>query len=109
LLFAFFLAKNQKKFFHLIFCITVTLGPSVIPQLQYILPLGPTSLSIQWTVPAAATTDTAENDIEGYFIYFRESESAAPYNKITIFGRGTHSHVIENLRPEKQYDVKVRF
>jgi hypothetical protein len=78
----------------------------VYPQLQYILPLGPTSLSIQWTVPATTTTST-ESNIEGYFIYFRESESAAPYNKITIFGSGTHSHIIDNLRPERQYDVKV--
>jgi hypothetical protein len=81
-------------------------GPAVIPQLQYILPLGPTSLSVQWTVPAPPQ-EAEDSDIEGYFIYFRESESAAPYNKITIFGRGTHSHVIENLRPETQYDVKV--
>jgi len=77
-----------------------------MPQLQYILPLGPTSLSIQWTVPAASHSDS---HIEGYFIYFRESESAAPYNKITIFGSGTHSHIIDNLRPERQYDIKVGF
>ncbi len=83
----------------------MVVGPSVYPQLQYILPLGPTSLSIQWTVPA--TTSSTESNIEGYFIYFRESESAAPYNKITIFGSGTHSHIIDNLRPERQYDVKV--
>ena len=78
----------------------------MIPQLQYILPLGPTSLSIQWTVPASPQQQ-GEDDIEGYFIYFRESASAGPYSKITIFGRGTHSHVIDNLRPGQQYDVKV--
>lgn len=93
----FFLEKKKER------------GPAVIPQLQYILPLGPTSLSIQWTVPGGDHEEgRSSSDIEGYFIYFRESESAAPYNKITIFGRATHSHVIENLRPERQYDVKVR-
>ena len=80
-------------------------GPTVIPYLQYILATSPTSLSVQWTVPVM---NTDQPTVEGYFIYFRDSASAAPYNKITIFGEGTHSHVIDHLKPGHRYDIKVR-
>ena len=38
---------------------------------------------------------------------FRDSLSAGPYNKITIFGHDTHSHVINNLKEGRRYDIKV--
>ena len=37
----------------------------------------------------------------------RDSLSAGPYSKITIFGPGTHSHVIENLKQGRRFDIKV--
>ena len=80
-------------------------GPTVIPYLQYILATSPTSLSVQWTVPVLGNDQPV---VEGYFIYFRDSQSAGPYNKITIFGEGTHSHVIDHLKPGHRYDIKVR-
>jgi len=79
-------------------------GPSIIPQLQSILPLSTKSLSVQWRVPLVE----GNQEVEGYFIYYRDSLSAGPYNKITIFGNGTHSHVIDNLKEGRRYDIKVR-
>jgi len=77
----------------------------VIPQIKYILPLSETSLSVQWILPENAT---AQNDIEGYFIYFRETITAGNYSQITIFGAGTHSHILDNLNSGESYDIKVR-
>ncbi|XP_023345081.1 interference hedgehog [Eurytemora carolleeae] len=82
-------------------------GPAVIPQLLHILPLSTSSLSVQWTVPKVINADE-QGSVEGYFIYFRDSLSAGPYSKITIFGPGTHSHVIENLKQGRRFDIKVR-
>merc|ERR1719312_1817878 len=65
-----------------------------------------TSVSVQWTIPATQTA--AVGTIDGYFIYFRDSLSAGKYDKITIFGNGTHSHVINGLKPGRRYDIKVR-
>lgn len=80
-------------------------APTVIPQIKYILPLSPTSLSVQWILAENATVN---NDIEGYFINFRESSSAGKYNHLTIFGAETHNHILDNLKPGEPYDIKVR-
>ena len=80
-------------------------APSVIPQIKYILPLSETSLSVQWILPENATL---QDNIEGYFIYFRETITAGNYSQITIFGSGTHSHILDNLNSGESYDIKVR-
>ena len=80
-------------------------APTVIPQIKYILPLSETSLSVQWIL---AENATVHDNIEGYFINFRESSSAGPYSHLTIFGAGTHSHILDNLKPGEPYDIKVR-
>jgi len=87
----FHLEKNDQK------------RPSLIPHISNVLQLGETSLSIQWTVPEAIN-----EKVEGYFIHYRESTSAGPYHKITIFGEATHSHIIDHLKPGAQYEIKVR-
>ena len=80
--------------------------PTKIPHIKDILTLGPTSLSIQWTLPGPEDNEEPE-EVEGYFVYYRTSSTAGDYNKITIFGEGTHSHVIDHLEPGRQYDIKV--
>ena len=82
-------------------------APTVIPQIKHILPLSDsdTALSVQWVLAENATLNT---DIVGYFINFRKSSSAGPYNHLTIFGSGTHSHILDNLSPGESYDIKVR-
>ena len=79
-------------------------APTVIPQIKYILPLSETSLSVQWILAENATVN---DNIEGYFINFRKSSSAGPYSHLTLFGDGTHSHIIDNLKPGEPYDIKV--
>merc|ERR1719195_2494357 len=82
-------------------------APTVIPQIKHILPLGDsdTALSVQWIL---AENATIHDNIEGYFINFRKSSSAGPYSHLTIFGAGTHSHILDNLLPGESYDIKVR-
>lgn len=96
------LSKVSKRF-HME--VNTQKAPTVIPQIKYILPLSETSLSVQWIL---AENATVHDNIEGYFINFRESSSAGPYSHLTIFGAGTHSHILDNLKPGEPYDIKVR-
>ena len=79
--------------------------PRVIPLVSKILNISDTSLSINWVLPENAT---AKDDITGYFILFRESSTAGDYSHLTIFGEGTHSHILDNLKPGTSYDIKVQ-
>ena len=82
-------------------------APTVIPQIKHMLPLSDsdTALSVQWVLAENATLN---DNIVGYFINFRKSSSAGPYNHLTIFGSDTHSHILDNLSPGESYDIKVR-
>ena len=82
-------------------------APTVIPQIKHMLPLSDsdTALSVQWILAENATLN---DNIVGYFINFRKSSSAGPYNHLTIFGSDTHSHILDNLSPGESYDIKVR-
>ena len=80
-------------------------APRVIPLVSKILNISDTSLSINWVLPENAT---AKDDITGYFILFRESSTAGMYSHLTIFGEGTHSHILDNLKPGTSYDIKVQ-
>ena len=80
-------------------------APVVTPQIKYILPQSETSLNIRWVL---AENATVHDDIEGYFINFRPSTSVGPYSHLTIIGDETHSHILDNLQPGEQYDIKVR-
>ena len=79
--------------------------PRVIPLVSKILNISDTSLSINWVLPDNAT---AKDDITGYFILFRESSTAGDYSHLTIFGEGTHSHILDNLKAGTSYDIKVQ-
>jgi hypothetical protein len=79
--------------------------PKVIPLVSKILNISDTSLSINWVLPENATT---KEDVTGYFILFRESSTAGDYSHLTIFGEGTHSHILDNLKPGTSYDIKVQ-
>ena len=79
--------------------------PKVIPLVSKILNISDTSLSINWVLPENATT---KEDVIGYFILFRESSTAGDYSHLTIFGEGTHSHILDNLKPGTSYDIKVQ-
>ena len=79
--------------------------PRAIPMVTDILTISDNSLSINWKLPENATT---RDKITGYFILFRESTSAGNYSHLTILGEGTHSHILDNLKPGTQYDIKVQ-
>ena len=79
-------------------------APTVTPQIKYILPQSKTALNVRWIL---AENATVHDDIEGYFINFRPSTSGGSYSHLTIFGDESHSHILDNLQPGEQYDIKV--
>ena len=79
-------------------------APSVPPEVTEVLPLGRDSLRIGWTMDRRAFV--AKDSVEGYFIYFREA--AGSWNKITIMGSTSHSHIIDGLKSGTEYEIKIR-
>ena len=77
--------------------------PGRSPSLTDIRPLSPTSLRLGWVLLDSKTNE----EIEGYFIYYKPSVSDEKYKKITILGATSHSFIIYGLIPGTEYDLKV--
>ena len=75
--------------------------PQKSPEVSGVVPLGPTSLRLGWVL------DTSNEDVEGYFIYFKPAIADEKYKKVTIIGATSHSHIIEALIPGMEYAIKV--
>ena len=46
--------------------------------------------------------------MEGFFIYYRSTASAGDYNKVTVLGTNTRSHIVTHLLPETHFDLKMQ-
>ena len=77
--------------------------PGRSPSLTDVRPLSPTSLRLGWVLLDSKTNE----EIEGYFIYYKPSVSDEKYKKITILGATSHSFIIYGLIPGTEYDLKV--
>ena len=77
--------------------------PGRSPSLTDVRPLSPTSLRLGWVLLNSKTNE----EIEGYFIYYKPSVSDEKYKKITILGATSHSFIIYGLIPGTEYDLKV--
>ena len=79
-------------------------APTVPPEITEVLPLGPDSLRIGWTMDRRAFV--AKDSVEGYFIYFKERDGST--NKITIMGSTSHSHIVDDLKAGTEYEIRIR-
>ena len=75
--------------------------PARSPQVLGVVPLGPTSLRLGWTLE-----NSANEEVEGYFILYKR-RNEEKFKKITIIGATSHSHIIEALIPGMEYAIKV--
>jgi len=78
--------------------------PGGSPSLTDVRPLSPTSLRLGWVLLNSNSND----EIEGYFIYYKPSVSDEKYKKITILGATSHSFIIYGLIPGTEYDLKMQ-
>ena len=80
--------------------------PAKSPQVLSVVPLGPTSLRLGW-----ALDDSVNEEVEGYFIFYKPSldDDQEKFKKVTIIGATSHSHIIEALIPGVEYAIKVVF
>ncbi|XP_037278778.2 interference hedgehog [Rhipicephalus microplus] len=47
-------------------------------------------------------------DVEGFYIYYRLTQSAGDYLKITVAGSNTRSYTVSYLLPDTSYDIKMQ-
>lgn len=46
--------------------------------------------------------------IEGFYLYYRATSSAADYMKVTIEGESVRSYVVTHLKQDTIYEIKLR-
>lgn len=47
-------------------------------------------------------------EAEGFYIYYRPTQSAGDYLKVTVAGSNTRSHTVTYLLPDTSYDIKMQ-
>lgn len=57
-------------------------APSISPEITEVLPLGPKSLRVGWTMNRRAFI--TKDSVEGYFIYYREKGGLSPHFFVKI-------------------------
>lgn len=88
----FFLAKNP-----------IYKRPSSIPQKVQGKSDNSNSIQIYWEIEFLE-----DEQVEGFLIHYRPTQSAEIFNKITIDNNQTRKYLIENLAQSKQYDIKIQ-
>lgn len=66
------------------------------------------TLIFMYTYLSLQNMRTESNELEGYFIYYRESTSAGSYSKVTVPGKDEDSYYICHLTSGIMYDIKIQ-
>lgn len=77
--------------------------PTYSPVIEVAEAVSQSAVMIQWKYP-----DLDSVPPEGFFIYYRSTTSAGDYNKVTVLGGNTRSHIVTHLLPETHYDLKMQ-
>ncbi|KAH7951919.1 hypothetical protein HPB52_015407 [Rhipicephalus sanguineus] len=62
-----------------------------------------TAITLSWEY-----SDLDAVDVEGFYIYYRLTQSAGDYLKITVAGSNTRSYTVSYLLPDTSYDIKMQ-
>ena len=77
--------------------------PTYSPVIEVAEAVSQSAVMIQWKYP-----DLDSVPPEGFFIYYRSTTSAGDYNKVTVLGGNSRSHIVTHLLPETHYDLKMQ-
>lgn len=77
--------------------------PMTGPNIVHAEAVGPTAILIRWEYFSIDMIP-----IEGFFIYYRATTSAANYHKVTVIGGKTDKHIITHLEPKVTYEIKMQ-
>ncbi|XP_034671847.1 interference hedgehog isoform X1 [Drosophila subobscura] len=86
-----------------------------VPDLRDVEPYSESAVLLHWTLQAAAASATAtaagsaaDGSIDGYYAYYRPTDSAGEYLKATVDGGHTRRFKIDMLRPGTAYEFKLQ-
>ncbi|SPP89193.1 interference hedgehog isoform X2 [Drosophila guanche] len=86
-----------------------------VPDLGDVEPYSESAVLLHWTLAAAAASATAtaagspaDGSIDGYYAYYRPTDSAGEYLKATVDGGHTRRFKIDMLRPGTAYEFKLQ-
>ncbi|XP_039497351.1 interference hedgehog isoform X1 [Drosophila santomea] len=72
-----------------------------VPELRVVETLSESALVLHWSSPD-------NEDIDGYYVYYRPADSAAEYLKATVDGARSRSFKMDLLRPGTAYEFKLQ-
>uniref|UniRef100_A0A2R5LG77 Putative cell adhesion molecule n=1 Tax=Ornithodoros turicata TaxID=34597 RepID=A0A2R5LG77_9ACAR len=73
------------------------------PKMQRVKAESPSAITLYWEY-----TDVDSIEIDGFYIYYRLTESAGDYLKVAVSGANTRSHTVSHLLPDTSYDIKMQ-
>uniref|UniRef100_A0A6B0VFN9 Putative receptor mediating netrin-dependent axon guidance n=1 Tax=Ixodes ricinus TaxID=34613 RepID=A0A6B0VFN9_IXORI len=73
------------------------------PIIKHVKAESPSAITLFWEY---ADVDAVE--VEGFYIYYRLTQSAGDYLKVTVAGFNTRSHTVTYLLPDTSYDIKMQ-
>ncbi|EDW43989.1 interference hedgehog isoform X2 [Drosophila sechellia] len=75
-----------------------------VPELRAVETLSESAVVLHWSL----VSSTQNEDIDGYYAYYRPADSAAEYLKTTVDGGRSRSFKIDLLRPGTPYEFKLQ-
>eukprot|EP00099_Drosophila_melanogaster_P003929 NP_001188540.1 brother of ihog, isoform E [Drosophila melanogaster] len=75
-----------------------------VPELREVETLSESAVVLHWSL----VSSTQNEDIDGYYAYYRPADSAAEYLKATVDGGMSRSFKIDLLRPGTPYEFKLQ-
>ncbi|EDX16939.1 interference hedgehog isoform X4 [Drosophila simulans] len=75
-----------------------------VPELRAVETLSESAVVLHWSL----VSSTQNEDIDGYYAYYRPADSAAEYLKATVDGGRSRSFKIDLLRPGTPYEFKLQ-
>ncbi|KQS26039.1 interference hedgehog isoform X4 [Drosophila erecta] len=75
-----------------------------VPELRVVEILRESAMVLHWSL----ISSTQNEEIDGYYVYYRPADSAAEYLKATVDGGNSRSFKIDLLRPGTRYEFKLQ-
>uniref|UniRef100_T1J590 Interference hedgehog n=1 Tax=Strigamia maritima TaxID=126957 RepID=T1J590_STRMM len=77
--------------------------PTVGPNIIRLEAVSPSAILLHWQYMLVDYVP-----VEGFFVYYRATTTAAYYTKTTVMGSNSRSHIISFLLPDTTYEIKMQ-